>query len=314
MSNNTGNASQPQEGLLLSSLDGTNPLGFMAALGALHLLSIKTGVGIKMAWRISDGAYHPIVFGIQVPIAELGNELHAGLVKLDKSVWSLDNRLPFPASHLRQEACSAALVASSKDRERADIITSLGVECYHDEDGSFKDTAFRMVRSGDSKGQGLLAYGKRILESTTAQELQRSVAEVWQYEDDQCALRWDPAENRGYALQWRDPSKVGALSVKGGNCLALAAITFFPTVPVSGKAETTGFGLKESKKSSFTWPIWEHALNLDTVRSILGLSALQLAQPPRTELACRGIVAVYRCDRIMTSTYYSNFTPAQRVA
>ena len=47
-----------------------------------------------------------------------------------------------------------------------------------------------MVRSGDSSGQGLLAYGKRILELTTAKELFSTIAEAWQYQDRQCALRW----------------------------------------------------------------------------------------------------------------------------
>jgi len=312
MTDGADNVPQRAGGLLLAGLDGSNPLGFMAAMGAFRLLALTHG-RIRMAWRISDGTWHPTVLGIDVPEAEIGTELYVSLGELDKSVWSLDKKLPFPASRLREEARCAASAASAQNRERADTVAALGVEVYCDDEGNFKDTAFRMVRAGDSAGQGFLAYGKRILESTTAQQLQRAATEVWRHEDAQCALRWDPAEDRGYALQWRDPSKVGALSVKGGNCLALAAMPLFPTAPVKGEAETTGFGLKQSKNSSFTWPIWERALSLDTVRSVLGLPALQRAQPRTAELACRGIVAAYRCDRIMTSTYYSNFTPAQRV-
>jgi hypothetical protein len=190
----------------------------------------------------------------------------------------------------------------------------LGVESYVDDQANFKDTALRMVRAGDSAGQGLLAYGKRILDSTTAADIQTVISDTWRYQDRQCALRWDPAEDRGYALQWGNPSDDGALSVRGGNCLALAAMTALPTIPSKGQAETTGFGLKEPKQTSFTWPIWRHPVSLDVASSLLGMPELQRAHPPRLALECRGMAAVYRCDRVMTSTYYANFTPAHRVA
>ena len=45
--------------------------------------------------RISKWTWHPIVFGVQVPMAQLGNELHAAVTKLEKSVWLLDRKLPF---------------------------------------------------------------------------------------------------------------------------------------------------------------------------------------------------------------------------
>ncbi len=169
-----------------------------------------------------------------------------------------------------------------------------------------------MVRSGDSTGQGLLAYGKRILESTTEKQLQDAVDSEWLHEDEQCALRWDPAEDRGYVLQWRNPSKVGALSIKGGNCLALLGMRLFSTIPSNRTIETVAFGLKAPKQSSFTWPIWKHAVGLDVATSLLGMSDLQSKQPPRSVLDSRGL-AVYRCDRIMTSTYYANFTPSRRI-
>jgi hypothetical protein len=299
--------------VLLSALDGTNPLGFLAALGAFRLLSIENS-RVTMTWQLFNGTWRPTLFGIQVPLDQMGNELHAAIGKLDKSVWSFDKKLPFAAARLRQEACNAVRTVSSTSRGPADAIAALGVECYVDAKGNFKDTALRMVRAGDSSGQGLLAYGKRILDSTTATEIHNVITEAWLYHDRQCALRWDPVEDRGYALQWGNPSDDGALSVRAANCLALAAMTTLPTIPTKGQAETTGFGLREPKQSSFTWPIWKHPVTLEIATSLMAMSDLQSEHPPRRELECRGIAAVYRCDRVMTSTYYANFTPARRVA
>lgn len=267
-----------------------------------------------MNWQLFKGTWRPALFGIEMPLSQLGSELRSAIDKLDKSTWSLDKKLPFAAARLRQAACNAVHAASSTARDQADAIAALGVECCVDDKANFKDTALRMVRAGDSAGQGLLAYGKRVLDSTTASDIQTVIADIWMYQDKQCALRWDPAEDRGYALQWGNPSDDGALSVRGGNCLALVAMTTLPTIPTKGRAETTGFGLKEPKLSSFTWPVWRHPVSLDVAASLLGMSDLQRTQPPRAALECRGIAAVYRCDRVMTSTYYANFTPARRVA
>ena len=299
--------------VLLRGLDGTNPLGFMAALGAFRGLAVSNP-NLTMHWESSDGTWRPAFGGLDFSVDQVGNKLFENLHKLDKSVWSLDKKLPFAGVHLRSEASLAIAAASVDNRERADLIAALGVECYRDEAGNFEDTHLRMVRSGDSTGQGLLAYGKRILEKTTAQELQDCAASVWQHQDEQCALRWDPTEDKSYALQWRDPSKVGANSVRGGNCLALLAMTMYPTIPVKGEAATVGFGLREPKQLSFTWPIWDAPLISDIVRSLLSLPLLQRPQPDRLQLEHRGIVAAYRCNRVMTSKYYANFTPSLRVA
>ena len=198
----------------LCGLDGTNPLAFLAALGAFRLLSIKNSC-VTMTWQVLNGTWRPTLFGIQVPLAQLGIELHAAIGRMDKSVWSFDKKLPFAAVRLREEACNATLVASSTCRGLADAIAGLGVECCVDDKGTFKDTAFRMVRAGDTAGQGLLAYGKRIIDSTSCGEIQSAITDTWLYQDKQCALRWDPAEDRGYALQWGNPSDDGALSARG---------------------------------------------------------------------------------------------------
>ena len=308
----------PHEGLLLGGLDGTNPLGFMAALGAFRLLSIENS-NVTMTWQVFNGAWRPTLFGIQVPIAQLGNELHAAISRLDKSVWSIDKKLPFAAVRLRQEACNAAHAASSTSRGLADAIAGLGVECCVDDKGLFKDTALRLVRAADNnkdknEQKGLLAFAMETIAITTACQIQKSISSDWLYEDKKLTFRWDPVENRGYALQWQDPSDDGALTERGANCLALFALPYFPTIPTKGQAETTGFGLKKPRQSSFTWPIWQHRISLDIAASMLGISELQREQPPRLELEARGIAAVYRCDRVMTSTYYANFTPARRVA
>jgi len=130
-------------------------------------------------------------------------------------------------------------------------------------------------------------------------------------------VRWDPREDVRYALRWRDPSGENALrsqagSMLGANRLAIEGLALFPSVPVAGRLETTGFRGRRSRDTFFTWPIWEAATSVDGVRSILALAELQDERPDRGKLARLGVAEVYRSQRI-TVGKYRNFTPAQAV-
>lgn len=302
-----------EEGLILSGLDGTNPLGFLAVLGVLRVLT-NGQHRVRLGWKRMNGTWRPELIGSPVSLVQLGNLIHDTIRNLNTSVWLIHKKLPFDAAVFRKHAREAVLVGSHSCREVADDLASFGADCFADKDGAFESTSLCMVRSGDSTGQGLLAYGKRIIETTTTEQLQRALTTVWLNEDDQCALRWDPAEDRPYAVQWRNPSKVGALSEKGANCLALFGMACLPAIPVQTGVETTGFGLKLPKQTSLTWPIWDQPISLSALASLLTLSQLQRTQPDPRELRQMGIVSVYRCNRIMTSTYYANFTPSRKVA
>ena len=119
------------EGVLLPGLDGTNPLGFLAGLGALRVLSIQTN-GVKLAWKLSGGTWRPELSGVQVGLSDLGAELHTALRDLDQSVWSIDKELPFEAKRLRAEAIKAVTSADRTKRISADMLAALGVECFFD--------------------------------------------------------------------------------------------------------------------------------------------------------------------------------------
>lgn len=103
MTNSTSRNNGTDDGLPLCGLDGTNPLGFRAALGVLRLLSLGTENDVKMSWKRLDGTWRPILSGLNTTAEDLGSVLKAAFSKLDVSVWSLDENLPFAASRLRQE-------------------------------------------------------------------------------------------------------------------------------------------------------------------------------------------------------------------
>jgi hypothetical protein len=303
------------KGLLLVGLDGSNPLGFLAALGTLRALSRQhLPISVKLAWRADAGVWHPAILGAGTDMDRMVDRVKSGLAASDPSPWFLSKKLPFEATCLRNAAVNAVGSASMGNRDQADVLAAFGVELFQDDNGMFEETSLCMVRAGDSAGNGLLGYGTRIRDNTTHNDLRKALLEPWRYEDEGCALRWDPAENHGYALQWTNPSKESTVSVRGANRLAIEAMPLLPTIPGRRQVETTAFGLPDGKKECLTWPIWQIPISMSVVQSLLTLQALQCETPRAAGLRERGICAVYRCDRIMTSKYYRNFTPAQRIA
>lgn len=309
------NQSHPDNGLSLPGLDGSNPLGFLAALGILHALTrCRSGTVITLAWQLVNGVWHPLVAGGGRNVKEFLDQLESALRASDSAPWALDKKLPFEANRLREAASAALSAATHVKRERIDVLASFGVESLQDDKGAFRDTSLRMVRAGDNDGQGLLAYATRIRGETTRDNLCEALCDTWRYEDENCALRWDPSERRDHALRWGDPGKEKTRSVRGANRLAIEAMPVLPTMPLGQRVKTTGFEFPDGRTESLTWPIWRVPAGLDVVRSLLTLPDLQKKRPNALALRSRGVAAVYRCDRIKTSKYYSNFTPARRIA
>ena len=155
----------------------------------------------------------------------------------------------------------------------------------------------------------------------TARDLMNKVAtkkeelyKAWDYLDETLSMRWDPLEDRRYALMDRDPTARDKKSrtVWMANLLAYRALALFPSAPVKRQLKTTGWiHLEESKKKRdvFTWPIWDKPIGVDTIRSLLQHSELAQKSPSLEKLMPLGICACFRSERIQIGKFF-NFSPA----
>ncbi len=302
--------------ITLPGLDGANPLGFLAAIGTASIAQ-KIWPQTKIHWVNNDGTWRPVLSGCILNEQEFISEVHTKLMTASMDAFDISNKLPFPASEFSAALRNAALSATPSNRRLCDFLSSFGCEVYPDKKSIFQDTRLRMVRSGDSAGQGLPVYAKAIRQATTTDHLRRTLFELWDYMDTSYSLRWDPIEDQRYALRWRDPSKSsgndGPSSMVGANSLAIEAFPFFPTFMTGKYARTTSFMRDSNRETFFVWPIWTAAIDIHTLRALLTLPLLFETDPPRQRLEQMGIVEVFKCQRIQQNQYYSNFTPAQPV-
>lgn len=309
------------DGLVLRGLDGSNPLAFLAALGTAVTM-YRVNSETRLGWRLMEGSWRPVLAGCEQREDQFLQELFSALKDAPMKVFEIDGKFPFPVEKYTAALLAAVEEAGNNARRDVDLLAAFGTEMFPEMDAKkvmlFKDTRLRMVRSGDSAGQGLSVYARNIREATEVDSLRRTLFKSWDYQDSGfSSLRWDPIEDQRYALRWRDPSKSGRDDGPGGmlgaNSLAIEALCCIPTMPVHQAAETTGFQRYRGQGTFFTWPIWHACVSLDTVRSLLALSALGRMDVPLHELERRGIVEVFRCQRIQQNQYYSNFSPAYPV-
>ena len=200
---------------------------------------------------------------------------------------------------------------SPSDRDAADFMTSFGCGSMVDgRSGMIVDTAFRLV-SGSGR-QHLLETMRNLARETDIEQVRKSLFRTWTRSDAKNSLRWDPIDDRRYALRWKNPSNESTHTEWGANRLAFEALPLFPTMPGDARVNTTGFSGRGARNTRWTWPIWDNAINLDTVRSLLAVRQLQDEPPDHEHLGAMGIVEVFRSYRITTGKY-RNFTPAMSV-
>jgi CRISPR-associated endonuclease/helicase Cas3 len=306
------------DGLLLPGLDGTNPLGFLAALGLLGCLS-RTGqrTSIRLGWTQSHSTWIPrITFDQNAPATQ-------ELLLEDLEKILLTNRLEHPANLYQelQTACDSRREffeqvlagASVHQRLRVDFLAAIASDATPDDAVSQIQTTRRDYHLGNIDS---------ILKNTRREHLQRAVFNPWVYSDslDNQSLHLDPTEDRRHAYQWNkpsgDPSRKRSGGVLGANRLAIEAIALLTSFPNKAKLKTLGFQGDRSTNTVWTWPIWIPSVSIETVKTLLGLEELQneeIDRESRNRLNEYGVAAAYRTQRILVEKT-PNFTPPYRVS
>jgi len=363
--------------LVLRGLDGSNPLGFLAAIGVLAIASDEESIRVRMGWT-EEEAWHPflhinpdsctdrlpeiLLTGLKatkrtsrgnpdevklrdelqearrrlrsVPKAARKNEstpekkeLLASLqteVESKREAWlsirrnlvnspelALGNTAAVPSEEFRELVMELAGDASPRKRSFIDTITNFGCDaCTEKTGGMIRTTPFCFITG--SGHQYFLKTANDLMEKVDVGQIRRCLYEAWTYEDEQLSMRWDPTEDRRYALMWKNPSTEKGKTVWAANLLAYRGLRLLASVPMEGRLETTGFVLIEGRQF-FTWPIWNAALTSDTVRSVLSIRELRDRNPDRERLSKMGIAEVFRSERMkvgLGSQYKVNFSQA----
>ncbi|MCA9050828.1 MAG: CRISPR-associated endonuclease Cas3'', partial [Planctomycetaceae bacterium] len=287
--------SQP---LILGGIDGSSPLGFLAALGVFRTLS-RSDVGEmwSFGWQQHAGAWRPALFN-DSESATTENELVGMLMELltveaDSHPALAD---PAPTVDRRTAFDNVANAATPQDRDAADWLSCNGSDMTGPEVISQLQTTRRDYHSINIRG---------LVEGTQASHVHRTLFQPWDYADPIAgvSLHLEPREDRRHAYQWHTPSGDPTRQLFGGmmgaNRLALEAWPFFQSLPYLDKLATVGFQGTRVSNTRFNWPIWESPISIAVVSSLLSLAELQTDKLSIDSLSGMGIVRVYQSRKIL---------------
>lgn len=294
--------------ILLKGLDGSNPLAFLAALGALRTLSLALPAErVRMNWEECDGAWRPRVW------CSLASDADAIIEKLDGALArSRSSHATRFIDYKSSNEDAVAFYQSVRDGGAIEPEFDAWISALTNDVHPDATSPLQLTRSDYFVGNL-----DQILISTSSDHLRRSLMLPWKYDDALSgqSLHLDPTEDRRHAYQWNrpsgDPNRNRSGNVLGANRLAVEALPYFLGLPSSNPAKLllTGWTGVRADDSQWTWPIWEPPVTVAVVRSTLALAGFQAIELKRDQLVPAGVVAAYRCRRILVEKT-PNLTPA----
>lgn len=212
----------------------------------------------------------------------------------------------------RAHATGFLATADHATRETVDLLAAFGTDARLQKSGRIAATSFCFITG--SGHQYFLETAGQLMAEATADRVHAALFEPWTYPDEKLSMRWDPLEDRRYALMDRDPtaSDNKSRTVWMANLLAYRALVLFPSAPAKRGLATTAW--RTGDNPMFTWPVWEDPIDLNTIRSLLQLRELGTAIPDQSLLRARGVAAVFRSRRIQVGNpplHKINFSPAR---
>ncbi|AGP33429.1 type I-G CRISPR-associated protein, Cas3-extension family [Sorangium cellulosum] len=309
--------------LLLTGLDGKNPLAFLAALGVLNALADRTKDGTpepRLVWR-AGGTYQPAIMG--------GPDRGALLDVLVQDLASFRGEPAIEWLHYRKDGdgaeahdlkpppgffvdylsrllgdCPSRGVSDELRRSLA-FAAAFATDVAVDNNGNTKPTALHFTAGQ----QEFLTMVSELIQGVRVEDLEEALFGPWRYERPLPVLQWDNTSARDYALRASDPSKDKKLGVPGADWLAFRGLPFIRVAPVGDRIVTTGCS-GEWKTGTFRWPIWTVPLSRPVIGSVLTSSEVFEVDPG--VLRARGIAIVFESAiRRSDQGGYGSFAPAR---
>jgi hypothetical protein len=224
---------------------------------------------------------------------------------------ALGARIDCTDDEYREHAAAFLRDLGQASREPLDFLSAFGTDaCMDTRTGNVEPTPFCFVRG--SGHQDFLDTVRQLMARVSAERVKLTLFEPWTYRDPRLSMRWDPIEDKRYALTDRKPADEGAWTVWMANLLAYRALVLFPCAPTRQGLAATGW-----TGHAFTWPIWEFPASPDTIRSLLQVRELAEPRPDRSMLRALGVAVAFRATRIRFprtgASYKWNFSPARAV-
>jgi hypothetical protein len=327
----------PSDALLIPGIDGSTPLGFLAALGLLQVLVDARGPKTELpriAWTQLD-AWRPMLQGAD-SIEALVQSVADDATRWAKSVLlrfryvKQEKQGPKAVGGLRAPLSVVRAWSALRREERDESALAYGAALFCD---GVTEVNKKPATQADHRASGIAVDPEVPIELTvertffdlTARNAQflEQVKEIRGYlslDGVRSALgSGEPVYGEVRSLDW-DPSSDTPGAIYTGfrrgylpvhEWLGFRALRLFPLASRRSKVRMTACTGRRLD-GSFTWPLWERPVTIDSVRSLLCYPELSKLTPD--ERRAFGISALLSaCLTKKADGYTGTFAPARPV-
>ena len=258
------------EGTQLRGLEGTNLLGFLAALGVQVLFDFKQQQ--PKLWWSDDVIPHAVVdreFDVD-NIVEQALQVFALWVESPALRpgfgTKTDDTAKFSPNDLRR------YLDKTRSRQPGNrFATALVAEGSLDRTGKAAKPTDLYFAAGQLK---FLKIARDILAAVSRDALVEALSGPWSYSSTLSSLGWDTTDDRIYALAATNPANDKKLTNPGAEAFAILGLSRHPVY--AGRDQhgrdrtlTQGCAGRWRRGGTYTWPIWTRPATASVVRSLL---------------------------------------------
>lgn len=258
------------DGTRLTGLEGTNPLGFLAALGVQVLFEHDEHQ--PMLWWSDDVVPHAIVSEDFSVDHIMNTAMRAFSQWLESPALNPgfghkgDNDAKFKKDEIRDY-----LARSQPDQPGGRLASALVAEGSLDGSGKVAKPTDLYFTAGQLK---FLKIVRDVLSGVNSQHLENCLLGPWDYPSRLSSLGWDITDDRTYALAPSNPAKDKKFSNPGVEALAILGLSRHPVYAsqdVRGRDRTLTLGCSGPwrRGGTYSWTIWTRPASLYAVRSLL---------------------------------------------
>ena len=251
----------------LEGLDGTNPLGFLAALG-LSVAFQHDARRLRLWWSEGVTPHAVVDEGLSLDsIAEVAmkcfDEWNASAAvnptRQDGSRIPKGDELKLQPRDIR-----AYLAQAVTSGPGGALAAALVAEGSLDKQGAAKPSDLYFA-AGQMK---FLDMVRKVLTGVERDDLAEGLTGPWSYSSALPSLGWDVVDDRIYALRASNPSPERKLTNPGPEALALLGLSLHPVFAGRGRTLTQGFS-GTWKAGQYCWPLWRHPTGFFGMKSLL---------------------------------------------
>lgn len=309
----------------LVGLEPENLLAFLALLGLLRALdAARPEWRSRACWDTGVSPLRPLlVIACPQTKAAVAAATAEGVAALAKFHRFVRTDLNYPASEAR------ALREAADDTRLAELLDALMSDGAARDDASIWPTPLcflfgqghqhflsRLADIPAGRLPAKLAKTRNPPDLNAPSFIADTLFEPWMRRNPTDGFRWDPAEDRRYALRADDPSGDPAGMQHGANRLAAVGLPALPGTVVRRRAEPRFLNAATSYGPDgailITWPIWTPPARLSGIRVLLAHPALSGDATEMRKLAPQGVAFAFRAQRISVGKFF-NVTQAERI-